>query len=49
MGMMFKLMLGLLAAALVVIEMFRWYRKGYDEGFDDGYEDAVKEMVEKVK
>lgn len=49
MGMMFKLMLGLLAAALVVIEMFRWYRKGYDEGFDDGYEDAVNEMVEKVK
>lgn len=49
MGMMFKLMLGLLAAALVVIEMFRWYRKGYDEGFDDGYEDAVNEMMEKVK
>ena len=49
MGMMFKLMLGMLAAALVVIEMYRWYRKGYDEGFDDGYEDAVNEMMEKVK
>lgn len=39
----------MLAAVFIVLEMYRWYRKGYEEGFDAGYDDAVKEMMEKVK
>lgn len=44
-----KIMLHLLAAALIAIEMWRKYRQGYEEGFDDGYNDAVNEAMEKLK
>ena len=44
-----KLLVHVLAAVLIVLEAYRWYRKGYEEGFDNGYEDAVKEAMEKTK